>query len=132
VAAPRGLDAAAVARIVGGYERGESVRQIARALGINSGTVSYHLRRAGVAIRPTSQPRGGGRPWCVPPGSAAADDLARRYLAGTSAKRLAADAGVAPSTMRRLLATHGVRLRDLREAAALSAVRTRKDAPCPT
>lgn len=83
------------------YQAGASQRELAKRYGIHRTTVTAHLERAGVAVRPTDK--------------LTQDDIAKAaelYTQGWSLARIGDVLGVHPHSVRNRLLAMGVRMRD--------------------
>lgn len=94
------------------YESGETVANIARNLSVSSSTISYHLKRMNVKIRPR--------------GSSPPSDVKRLYEAGLGAQEIADMFLVSKGTVKRWLKMLGVRMRSRSEALTMAWKRGRK------
>ncbi|WP_433227569.1 helix-turn-helix domain-containing protein [Actinomadura formosensis] len=88
------------------YEAGESIRGLARALGVSSNAVKMRLAQAGTTLRSREQPHR--RRMVLPVPSPV---LRRRYEAGESLYDLAAELGVVPATVKLRLLEAGTTMR---------------------
>jgi lambda repressor-like predicted transcriptional regulator len=88
-----------IARLVAGHQTGATVRELAGQFGIHRKTVSAHLRREGVTIRPRGlQP-------------SEVDEAARLYGQGWSTVGLGKTFGVSSHTIGAALRAAGVAIR---------------------
>jgi transposase-like protein len=91
----------------GWYEAGETIKGLARALGVSGGTVKMRLAESGATLRSRETP--GGRMVLPLP----SEVLRRRYEAGESLYDLAAELGVAVGTVKLRLLEAGTVMRQV-------------------
>jgi DNA-binding CsgD family transcriptional regulator len=97
--AQRRLTSEQIDQLVGDYEAGDSMQNLARIWRLHRTTVADHLRRAGVVVRDRGIP------------AEKIDEAIRLYSEGCSCQRLAKLYGCNSETVRQALKRAGVSLR---------------------